>query len=74
VAHAPSTLEGIQTWELVTRCSGQLRVADTVLGLDLSACLDLARAMGLDLGITAELLPACEAGLLEGLRKRMPDP
>ena len=75
VEHRPRSLEGIEVWDLLTRCSGQLRTAGgTVLGLDMAACLDVARALGLDLAVTALLLPACETGLLEGLRKQVPDP
>jgi hypothetical protein len=54
------------------RCASQLRLAPngSVLGLDLAACLHLAEASGLDTHAIALLLPACEAGLLQGLRRR----
>jgi hypothetical protein len=58
------------------RCAGQLRLAPNgrVLGLDLAACLHLAEASGLDTHAIALLRPACEAGLLEGLRTQTPEP
>jgi hypothetical protein len=58
------------------RCASQLRLAPSgaVLGLDLDTCLHLAEASGLDTHAIALLLPACEAGLLEGLRTQTPDP
>jgi hypothetical protein len=58
------------------RCASQLRLAanGTVLGLDLGACLQLAEASGLDTHAIALLLPACEAGLLQGLRSRASEP
>lgn len=39
------------------------------VGLDLAACLRLAEAKGYDIGIIADLLPAAEEGLLEGVAK-----
>jgi hypothetical protein len=58
------------------RCGTQLRLAanGTVLGLDLGACLSLAEAVSLDTRAIALLLPACEAGLLQGLRDRTSEP
>jgi hypothetical protein len=58
------------------RCAGQLRLAPDgmVLGLDLATCLHLAEASGLDTHAIALLLPACEAGLLQGLRDRTSEP
>jgi hypothetical protein len=74
--HQPRTLEGCEVWDLVMRCSGQLRLAanGTVLGLDLGACLSLAEASGLDTHAIALLLPACEAGLLQGFRNLAAEP
>jgi hypothetical protein len=76
VEHQPCTLEGWHAWELVMQCSSQLRLAPngSVLGLDLGACLHLAEASALDTHAVALLLPACEAGLLEGLRNLTPEP
>jgi hypothetical protein len=58
------------------RCSGQLRLAPDgmVLGLDLGVCLQLAEASGLDTHAIALLLPACERGLLQGLRNQASEP
>jgi hypothetical protein len=58
------------------RCAGQLRLAPngSVLGLDVAACLQIAQASGLDTHTIALLLPACETGLLQGLRDRTSEP
>ncbi|QLH40892.1 MAG: hypothetical protein HWD60_03100 [Defluviicoccus sp.] len=61
---------GWQAWDVLTRCSGQLRLAPNgtcVLGLDLSAALNLGTALGYDRQALAELLPAGEAGLVTAL-------
>jgi hypothetical protein len=50
---------------VLIRCSGQLRLAPhgaAVLGLDLAAVLSLARALGYDLRLVAELLPPPRRG------------
>jgi hypothetical protein len=58
------------------RCASQLRLAPngSVIGLDLGACLQLAEAGGLDTHAIALLLPACEAGLVQGFRTLAADP
>jgi hypothetical protein len=58
----------------VTEHASQLRVGPmgAVLGFDQEALLRVAAARGFDLAVIAELLPAAEAGLLEGLRLRDP--
>jgi hypothetical protein len=58
------------------RCGTQLRLGanGAVLGLDLAACLKLAEASGLEVRAITLLLPACEAGLLQGLRDRTSEP
>jgi hypothetical protein len=38
-----------------------------VVGIDMHAALRLAAAHGYDLAVLSELLPAAEAGLVEGL-------
>ncbi|MBX3516039.1 MAG: hypothetical protein KF815_03760 [Rhodospirillales bacterium] len=58
----------------MTRCSGQLRLApnaSVVIGLDLSAVIYLAAALGYDTRAVAELLPAAEAGLVAALNARL---
>jgi hypothetical protein len=58
------------------RCSGQLRLAPngSVLGLDVAACLQVAQASGLDTHTMVLLLPACEAGLVQGFRTLAAEP
>jgi hypothetical protein len=51
-------------------CQGQLRLAPSghVVGIDMNAALKIGAARGSDLAVLSELLPAAEAGLVEGLR------
>ena len=59
---------------MITRCSGQLRLApnaSVVIGLDLAAAIALATALGYDARAVAELLPAAEAGLTRALNERL---
>ena len=72
--HEPLTDAGWQAWDVLTRCSGQLRFAPNgtvVLGLDLAAALSLGCALGYDMGALAELLPAAEAGLVAAINSRL---
>jgi hypothetical protein len=50
-------------------CQGQLRLAPSghVIGIDMDAAVTLAAARGCDMVVLSELLPAAEAGLVEGL-------
>ena len=58
----PLTHDGWQVWDLVGRLGGQMRVAGkAVIGWDISAALSLAKALGLNLMVVAELLPDLEA-------------
>lgn len=43
------------------------------VGLDMTAALEVANAMGLDRAVAVELLPMIEAGMLEGLAERQGD-
>jgi hypothetical protein len=64
----PLTIEGWQTWDLLERAAGQLRTNGlAITGLDFSACLTLAVALGYDSRALAELLPHAKVGLVEGL-------
>ena len=73
VANEPMTDAGWQAWDVLLRCSGQLRiVAGAVIGLDLGAALCLGEALGHDRRALAELLPAGEAGLLAALNQQTP--
>ncbi|MBK8211483.1 MAG: hypothetical protein IPK78_17575 [Rhodospirillales bacterium] len=65
---------GWEAWDVLTRCSGQLRLApngSVVIGLDLTAAMTLATALGYDARSVAELLPAAEAGLITALNDRL---
>jgi hypothetical protein len=52
-------------------CQGQLRLAPSgqVIGIDVSAALQLGAARGYDLATLSELLSAAEAGLVEAARE-----
>lgn len=74
IEHGPLTDAGWQAWDVLTRCSGQLRLApnaSVVIGLDLSAAIALATTLGYDIRAVAELLPAAEAGLVAALNARL---
>jgi hypothetical protein len=63
--HEPLTDAGWQAWDVVIRCSGQLRLAPNaaiVIGIDLGAALAIGAALGHDLHALTELLPATEVG------------
>ena len=72
IEHEPLTNAGWQAWDVVLRCSGQLRFAPNaavVIGIDIAAALSLGAALGHDLHALAELLPAAEAGLVAALNR-----
>ncbi len=74
IEHEPLTDAGWQAWDVLTRCDGQLRLApnaSVVIGLDLTAAIALATALGYDVRSVAELLPAAEAGLVKALNHRL---
>jgi hypothetical protein len=52
-------------------CLGQLRLAPSghVVGIDMTAALNIAKVRGFDVAIVSELLQAAEAGLVETLGK-----
>ncbi|MFP1646053.1 DUF7697 family protein [Pontitalea aquivivens] len=58
------------------RLGGQLRVAGglgggTILGWDMGAALAMARALGIDARVAAEVLPALEAVMVRRLNAQM---
>jgi len=56
------------------KSASQLRVVPgAAIGLDLGAGIRLGESLGYDLAALAELLPAGEAGLIEGLNRRLSD-
>jgi hypothetical protein len=74
VEHEPLTDAGWQAWNVITRCSGQLRVAANaaiVIGIDLGSALAIGAALGHDVYALAELLPAAEAGAVAALNARL---
>jgi hypothetical protein len=72
--HEPLSLEGWQAWDVALKTASQLRaVPGAAIGLDLAACLRVGRALGYDESALAELLPAAETGLIEGLNRRLAD-
>jgi hypothetical protein len=56
---------------VVIRCGGQLRLASNacVIGLDLTAAIALATALGYDIRSVVELLPAAEAGMVAAINR-----
>jgi hypothetical protein len=58
-----------EAWDVLLACQGQLRLAPSghVIGIDMDAALRIGAARGSDLAALSELLPAAEAGLVEGL-------
>jgi hypothetical protein len=68
------TFEGWQAWDVALKSASQLRaVPGAAIGLDLGAGLRLGESLGYDLAALAELLPAAETGLIEGLNRRLSD-
>jgi hypothetical protein len=58
-----------EAWEVLLDCQGQIRLTPSghVIGIDMDAALKIGAARGTDLAVLSELLPAAEAGLVEGL-------
>jgi hypothetical protein len=68
----PLTLEGAQVWDLAQRLGGQMRVIPgAVIGWDMGAALAMARALGIDLLIAAELLPEIKAVMVRKLNEQI---
>ena len=69
----PETWEGTQVVTLAGMLGGQLRVAETLIGFDMTAALAMARAMGICERATAEFLPVIEAVMVRKFRERASD-
>jgi hypothetical protein len=70
--NAPETLEGIGVWDVVTKITGQIRVANGIIvGLDFAAVLALGRDLGTDTFVLAECLPAIEAVIVAKLNEQI---
>lgn len=68
----PETYEGWQVWDLAGRLGGQLRaIPGAVLGLDMGAALAMAKALGVDALVAAELLPEIEAVMVRKLNEQL---
>lgn len=68
----PLTHDGWQVWDLVGRLGGQMRVAGmAVIGWDMGAVLALARALGLNPMVAAEMLPELEAVMVRRVNEKI---
>lgn len=68
----PLTLEGMQVWDLVGKLGGQMRaVPGVILGWDMTAALALARALGVNTFIAADLLPEIEAVMVRKFNEQI---
>jgi hypothetical protein len=58
-----------EAWNVLLACQGQLRLAPSghVIGIDMTAALEIGAARGSNLAVLAELMPAAEAGFVEAL-------
>ncbi len=65
-------MEAWQAWDLALRCGGQLRLSQMVaIGVDFTAALQIATALGHDACATAELLPALEVGMTTAFNEKL---
>jgi len=65
-------MEGWEAWDIALRCAGQLRMAQfAVIGIDMTAALKIAEALNIDPTSTAELLPACESGMVSAINEKL---
>jgi hypothetical protein len=59
-------------WDLAQRMGGQIRaVPGGVVGWDLSAALGLADALGVNLLVAAEILPAIEPAVVAAINQQI---
>ena len=69
---APQTVEGFGVWDVVLKSAGQLRTAHgVVLGLDFGAILALGAALGADVHVLGECLPAVEAAIVRKMNEQL---
>ena len=68
--HALISQQEHEAWDVLLACQGQLRLAPSghVIGIDMSATLEIGAARGYDFAVLSELLPEAEAGAVEALR------
>ena len=60
--NTPESLEGFQAWDIAVRISPQIRSS-----FPLSEALSLASALGYDMAVMGELLPALSTGITKAL-------
>ena len=67
----PLTAEGFETWDVIQRCGGQLRLHPNgnIAGFDIPTILSITEALGYDLQAMLLLLDNAEAGLREAVKK-----
>ena len=66
------TLPGGQIWDLGGRLGGQTRtLPGAVIGWDMAAAFDLARALDVPVAAVAELLPALEAIMVRKINEQL---
>ncbi|QQR70112.1 MAG: hypothetical protein IPI58_04775 [Alphaproteobacteria bacterium] len=65
-------MEGWEAWDVALRCAGQLRTAQlAVIGIDMNAALKIAETLGHEVAAVADLLPACEAGMVSAINAKV---
>jgi hypothetical protein len=70
--NAPRTVESFGVWDVILKSAGQLRTAHgVVLGLDFGAILALAAALGADVHLLSECLPAIEAAIVRKMNEQL---
>jgi hypothetical protein len=63
-------MEGGEAWDLLRRCANQLRIVGrSVIGIDLTAALALAEALGLSPVVVAEILTDAEPVAIAALNR-----
>ena len=65
-------MEGWEAWDVALRCAGQLRTAQlAVIGIDMNAALKIAETLGHKVAAVADLLLACEAGMVSAINAKV---
>lgn len=65
-------MEGWEAWDVALRCAGQLRTAQlAVIGIDMNAALKIAETLGHEVTAVADLLPACESGMVSAINAKV---
>lgn len=69
----PLTTEGFEVWEVIQRCSGQLKFypSGSIAGFDVPTVLCVTQAFGYDLQAMLLLIEYAEAGLREAVKKHV---